>query len=169
MNLPAVDLGIMAEHLSTHEGVINKLKMYYVSVHNPTLKKLLEIHIKTLRNHVAVMLALIDPDRNTKVHLPDMENLHSKMVTGNLSEYEKDITLEGRATAKLMGTDNFNSALLMKDANVQNVHFKMSHQDISMQMMYGRLLKEMNAEFVPKASKEMQQLTLQKFYHVLNE
>ncbi len=38
MSLPAVDLGIMAEHLSTHEGMINKLKIYYPLLTKPVLK-----------------------------------------------------------------------------------------------------------------------------------
>src|SRR5699024_3336103 len=33
--LPSVDLGLMAEHLSTHEGMINKLKVYHINTTNP--------------------------------------------------------------------------------------------------------------------------------------
>ncbi|MBT2758796.1 hypothetical protein J7E71_23270 [Mesobacillus foraminis] len=168
MSLPAVDLGIMAEHLSTHKGVIHKLKMYYSTVQNPDLSKLLKLHIKVLRNHVNTMLALINPDRNGEVHLPSMEIVHLSMGSA-LSEMEKDIVLEARATAKLMGSDNFNSALMMKDTNVKNVHLQMSYQDVTMQMLYGNLLKAMNGEFVPKVSKEMQRLTFEKYQHVQNE
>ena len=35
--LPAVDLGIVAEHLTAHEGVINKLEVYQANVTNPNL------------------------------------------------------------------------------------------------------------------------------------
>ncbi|WP_019153611.1 hypothetical protein [Robertmurraya massiliosenegalensis] len=169
MTLPAVDLGIIAEHLSTHEGVINKLKMYYRSASNPVLQNLLKLNINVLRNHVVAMLALIDPERNKVVDLPDMESSLSNMGAGRLSEFDKDIALEARATAKLMGSDNFNSALMMKDSNVKNVHLQMSYQDITMQMMYNTLIKEMNGEFVPRVSKEMQMQTLQKYFHVQNE
>jgi hypothetical protein len=169
MSLPAVDIGIMAEHLSSHEGVINKLKMYYGSVNNPVLRKLLNLNINTLRNHVVVMLALIDPERNKEVHLPDMESYHLHISEGKLTKLDKDIALEARAAAKLMGSNNFNSALMMKDINVKNIHLQMSYQDITMQMLYDNFLKGMNGEFVPKVSKEMQRLTLQKYLHVKDE
>jgi hypothetical protein len=168
MNLPAVDLGMMSEHLGTHEGVINKLKIYYTSVQNPVLKDLLGLNIRTLRNHVAAMLALIDPNHGI-VHLPEMESLKMDGYGGNLHEFEKDIVLEARASAKLMGSDNFNSALMMKDTNVKNIHLQMSYQDVSMQMMYDRLLQQTMGEFIPKASTEMQRLTLQYYSHVKNE
>ncbi|WP_257345743.1 hypothetical protein [Pseudalkalibacillus decolorationis] len=32
MSLPAIDLGLMAEHLATHEGMISKLKHYHSKV-----------------------------------------------------------------------------------------------------------------------------------------
>lgn len=167
MNLPAVDLGIMAEHLSTHEGVINKLKMYHTTVKNSNLKNLIHLHIKTLRNHVTTMLLLIDPDRNREVHLPKMD--HVQLGTGVLNEMEKDITLELRAASKLMGSDNFNSALLMKNMNVKNIHLQMSYQDITLQMMYNKLINRIDGDFVPMVTKEMQRRTIQKFYHVQKE
>lgn len=169
MNLPAVDLGIMAEHLSTHEGVINKLKMYYSSVQNPMLKNILELNIHTLRNHVKTMLALIDPDQTHKVHLPEMKHFDFHMNAGNLSESEKNIAFEARSTAKLMGSDNFTSALMMKDPNVKNIHVQMAYQDVSMQMIYDHLIKHTHEEFIPTVSKEMQRMTLQHFKHVQNE
>lgn len=169
MNLPAVDLGIMAEHLSTHEGVNNKLKMYYSSVQNPVLKNILELNINMLRNHVRTMLALIDPDRTHQVHLPELQRFDFSMDAGKLSEIEQDIALEARSTAKLMGSDNFNSALMMKDPNVKNIHLQMVYQDVSMQMIYDHLIKHTHGEFIPTVSKEMQFMTLQHYKHVQNE
>ncbi|MFC4322259.1 hypothetical protein [Litchfieldia salsa] len=169
MTLPAVDLGIMSEHLSTHEGVINKLKMYYVSVSNPVLKKMLMLHIQTLRNHVTTMLELMNPSSH-HVHLKEMANFESHSVLVQLTEVEKDITLEVRATAKLMGSDNFNSALMMKDPKVKNIHLKMSYQDITLQMLYDKLLKDLGGgEYIPKVSDEVQRMTFEKFHHVKNE
>jgi hypothetical protein len=169
MNLPAVDLGIMAEHLSTHEGVINRLKMYIKTVQNHMLKKILELHLIVLRNHVKTMLALIEPNRTHEVHLPEMNSLDWDVGIGKLEEYEKDIALDTRSTAKLMGSDNFNSALMMKDSNVKNIHLKMSYQDVNMQMMYDHLIKLTQGDFIPRVSAEMQRLTLQHYYHVQNE
>ncbi|NLP51661.1 hypothetical protein [Bacillus sp. RO1] len=169
MNLPAVDLGIMAEHLSTHEGVINRMKMYDHSVQNPMLKKLLDLHIKTLKNHAETMLALIEPDRTQEIHLPEMDTIVWEGDFGELEEYEKDIALDLRSTAKLMGSDNFNSALMMKDYNVKNIHLKMSYQDVTLQVMYDHLIKLAQGEFIPIVSKDMQLLVLNHYYHVLNE
>ncbi|WP_053360876.1 hypothetical protein [Bacillus sp. FJAT-27251] len=169
MNLPAADLGIMAEHLGTHEGVIHRLKMYYSSVQNPVLKKILELHITVLRDHVRTMLALIDPERTHPVQLQEMGSINWNMNFGRLNEYEKKIALDSRSTAKLMGSNNFNSALLMEDANVKNIHLQMSYQDVSLQMMYDHLIQHSSEEFIPRASKEMQRLTLQHYNHVQNE
>ncbi|QBP41267.1 hypothetical protein [Paenisporosarcina antarctica] len=169
MNLPAVDLGIMAEHLTTHEGVINRLKMYNKLVRNHMLKKLLDLHLKTLRNHVKTMLALIEPGQTHQVHLPKLDSFNWDVDFETLEEYEKDIALDTRSTAKLMGSDNFNSALMMKDSNVKNIHIKMAYQNVSMQMMYDHLIMQTQGEFIPRVSNEMQQLTLKHYYHVQNE
>ncbi len=169
MNLPAVDLGIMAEHLNTHEGVIYRLKIYDQSLQNIVLKRIVELHLKTLRNHVKTMLALIDPNRTHTVHLPDLDSINWNVDIGTLEEYEKDIALDARSTAKLMGSDNFNSALMMKDSNVKNIHIKMSYQDISLQMMYDYLIKHTRGEFIPRVSNEMQRMTLQHFNYLQYE
>ncbi|WP_077622963.1 hypothetical protein [Sediminibacillus massiliensis] len=169
MNLPAVDFGIMAEHLSSHEGVINKLKMYYGSVTSTALKRLLSLHINTLRNHVAAMLELIDPDRYETVHLPDIDQVDLGMGPGPLTEIEKDIIKEATASAKLMSNDNYTSALLMKDPNVKNIHIQMAYQDVTFQMLYDSFLQGASKPFIPRATKEVQQMTLHKYLHVLHE
>lgn len=169
MNLPAVDLGIMAEHLSTHEGVINRLKLYNKMIKNDMLKNLVEMHLEMLRTHVTTMLALIEADRTEKVHLPELGSINWDADVGTLVEYEKDIALDTRSTTKLMGSDNYNSALMMKDPSVKNIHLKMSYQNISLQVMYDHLLKLAHGEFIPRVSKEMQQMTLQHYNHVKNE
>ncbi|WP_456271134.1 hypothetical protein [Bacillus sp. AK031] len=169
MKLPAVDLGLMSEHLAAHEGVINKLKIYHQMVHNEDLKKILRIHINTLRHHVAAMLMLINPNRMEKVQLADLPKTTLNEPVESLAEWEKDIALESRSTAKLMGTNNYNSAAMMKDENVKSIHVKMAEQDIEFQMMYNRLIKAYDGDFVPMASPEMQWMTLQKYQHVLEE
>lgn len=169
MTLPATDLGIMAEHLASHEGMINKLKIYYKTVTNPILKNLLYTHISVLRNHVRAMLALIDLNQKGPFHLHGMDDVHLINVYGNFTEQEKDITLEARATAKLMASDNFMSALLMKDSNVKHVHIEMALQEVKLQTMYGEIINYITGDFTPKVTKEMQQITLQKYYHILNE
>jgi hypothetical protein len=168
MQLPAIDLGLMAEHLAAHEGVIFKLKVYHQNVQNKALKKILRIHIETLESHVAAMLLLIDPNRVQKVRLPDLQDNIDETI-GNLLPWEKNIALESRSTAKLMGTDNFNSAAMMKNDNVKSIHTKMSDQDIALQKMYNKVITAANGDYVPMASIEEQWKTLQKYQHVMKE
>jgi tRNA(Glu) U13 pseudouridine synthase TruD len=169
MKLPAIDLGLMSEHLAAHEGVITKLKIYHQMVHNGYLKKILRLHIMTLRHHVAAMLMLIDPNRMEKVHLADLPKTPLNEPVESLAEWEKDIALESRSTAKLMGTNNYNSAAMMKNENVKSMHVKMAKQDIEFQMMYNQLIEAIDGDFVPMATPEMQWMTLQKYQHVAKE
>jgi len=169
MRLPATDLGIMAEHLATHEGMINKFKIYYMTVRNPVLKNLLYRHIHILREHVRVMLEFIDPSKAGQVHLPSLKDIHLKFGNEQISEQEKDITLEARATAKLMSSNNFMSALMMKDVNVKHAHIEMALQEERFQSLYNQIIKHIDGEFTPKVSEKMQLLTLHKYYHILSE
>src|SRR5690625_5468491 len=68
-SLPAVDLGLMADHLIAHEGVINKLELYQTKVTNATLKEIIVSHTSVMRDHVRVMLALINPYLNEHLEL----------------------------------------------------------------------------------------------------
>lgn len=115
------------------------------------------------------MLALIDPNRTEKIHLVDLPKIPLSEHIGNLAEWEKDIALESRSSAKLMGTNNYNSASMMKDENVKSIHVKMAKQDIQLQTMYGQLIKAVNGDYVPMATPEMQWMAIQKYQHVLNE
>jgi hypothetical protein len=169
MRLPAIDLGLMAEHLAAHEGVIYKLRIYHQNVQDKTLRKVLKSHIDMLQNHVAIMLMLIDPNRVEHVYLPEIKEIYLNEPLGNLSQSEKNIVLESRFTAKSMGTNNFNSATMMKNDNVKNIHLQMSYQDIEFQKMYNKLIVAADADFTPMASPEMQWMTLQKYQHVMNE
>lgn len=169
MTLPAADLGIMAEHLSTHEGMIRKLNIYYKTVTNPILKNLLCTHINVLRDHVRAMLTLIDPNQNRQVHLHGMQDVHLSNLYGNYTEEEMDIALEAGATAKLMASDNFTSALMMKDLNVKNIHVEMALQDVNLHAMYNVIINYNTEGFTPKVTPNMQQLTYQRYYHVLHE
>ncbi|MFJ6414502.1 hypothetical protein ACIQLG_17105 [Terribacillus saccharophilus] len=169
MRLPAIDLGIMAEHLSTHEGLINKLKVYYELVNEPRIKRLIQVNINMLRNHVVTMLQLINPDQSREVHLPELPNidtLFSPIV--HLNENENDITLELRSTAKWMGMENFNSALMMKNNKVKNIHIMMAYQNVTMQSLYNKI-EDIYGEFIPYSDAELQRLTFKKYYHVQNE
>ncbi len=169
MRLAAVDLGIMAEHLATHEGMISKLKWYHAKVSNPILKQLLHSHIVILKSHVQAMLALVDPRYHGQVSIPRVEEVQLNLQNQTFTEAEVDITLEVRGMAKLMAGDNFMSALMMKDKNVKHIHVQMAEQDKKFQSMYNEIVKYVNAAYVPKATEQEQLETLKKYYHVLQE
>lgn len=169
MNLPAVDLGIMAEHLPTHEGVISKLKIFNEIVENQELKKLIQLNIQMLREHVRAMLELIDPNRKREVKLAEMSDIQINTDKLKLSEQEKEIILETRSGSKLMGSNNFNSALMMKDMNVKNIHIQMAYQDVRMQMLYNMVVEHVDADFTPRVSEEMQAKTHDKYKHILKK
>lgn len=169
MNLPAADLGIMAEHLPAHEGAINKLKIFKEIVESQELKKIIQLNIQMLREHVRAMLELIDPRRKGEVELAEMPDIQINTEMLKLSEQEKDIVLETRAASKLMGSNNFNSALMMKDMNVKNIHIQMSYQDIRMQMLYDMVVEHVDGDFTPRVTEEMQAKTHEKYKHILKK
>jgi len=169
VRLPSADLGLMAEHLATHEGMINKLKMYYVIVSHSVLKKLIEVHIDVLRRHVKIMMELINPNQTGPFQLSRMEEINLNNHVEALTEQEKDISLEVRATAKSMAADNFSSALMMQNIYVKHIHIEMALQEVRLQSLYDEIIRHANGDFTPKAEDQMQLLTLEKYKHVLDE
>ncbi len=68
-----------------------------------------------------------------------------------------------------MASNNFMSALMMKNPNVKHAHIEMALQEEKMQSFYDKFLQLYTREFVPKVSENTQLMTLQKFHHVINE
>ncbi|MFD2216184.1 hypothetical protein [Metabacillus endolithicus] len=170
MRIPAADLGLMAQHLATHEGVIHQFKQDYMIVQNPSLKKVLYTSITVMRNHVRVMLALIDPNQTGPKHLPDLhEQQQMSFAHVTLTEEEKKIALKARSTSKSMANNNFSSALMMKKANARQTHIEMALQQSKLQGMYDSIIQQAGGEFTPKATSKEQLLTVQNYLHVLNE
>ncbi|WP_226670127.1 hypothetical protein [Metabacillus litoralis] len=169
MRLPASDLGLMAEHLAAHEGIINKFKRDYLVIQNPTLKQLLYTSITIMRDHVRVMLALIDPQNNGTVHLANIPIQQEEFVYHNMSEKEKHVALEARATSKAMASDNFTSALRMKNTNAKHVHVEMAKQQVKLQGLYNEMIQQINGDYTPKATEKEQIKTFQKYFHILKE
>lgn len=170
--LPSVDLGLMAEHLSTHEGMINKLKVYHINTTNPDLKSIIALQINVMMSHVRVMLSLINPDNNEYVEVPDLDmyDVSNRRVEGTgVNKYnDKWIALEAHAGAKLMSNENYTSALLMKNRNVRNAHVEMALQQLEIQKRYSDFINRMGWSFVPHADTQEQVKTYQHFQHLLN-
>lgn len=161
--LPAVDIGLMAEHLSTHEGMINKLKIYRMNVKNVDLKDTIDLQIKVMRAHVEVMLSLINPQNDDYVEVPDLRisnlNNYQTAIDEHVGYNDKWIALEAKASAKMMSGENYTSALMMKDDNVRNAHVEMALQQLEIQKKYSEFIKRMGWEFTPHVTTQTQEKT----------
>ncbi|MGJ9459859.1 hypothetical protein [Oceanobacillus sp. CF4.6] len=169
--LPAVDLGLMANHLSAHEGVINKLKAYRETVTNHQLRDIISLQENVMQAHVWVMLALINPEYSNKVEVPPLNIYDFKHKSnGGSNETGNDnkwIALEVRHTAKNMSSTNYNSALMMQKPNVKTAHIEMALQQLQLQKIYDEFIESIGWKFVPHASVEEQVNTFLHFQHLL--
>ncbi|SET74750.1 hypothetical protein SAMN05421676_107168 [Salinibacillus kushneri] len=170
-HLPAVDLGLMADHLSAHEGVIHKLKAYQEIVTNHQLRDIIRLQENVMRTHVWVMLALINPEYSHYVEVPPLSNGSTKhsfnSEKNEISHNNKWIVLELRNTAKNMSSTNYNSALMMQNTNVINAHIEMALQQHQLQKKYDEFITHMRWQFVPRVSVEEQVNTFLHFQHLL--
>src|SRR5699024_3135295 len=155
-SLPAIDLGLMAEHLAAHEGVINKLKLYQTEVINATLKEIVVLHANVMSNHVRVMLALINPYQNEYVELAPlsehMQHYNLMAEEQGANSMDKWIALEGHTTAQSMSNENYVSALMMQNQHVRTIHVHMALQQLEIQDKYEELLEKVGWVFTPHAS-----------------
>jgi hypothetical protein len=58
--LKSIDLSLMVEHLNIHKGVLARLESAFCTVERHFLKQIIYEQIVIMRNHVKVMLLLID-------------------------------------------------------------------------------------------------------------
>ncbi|WP_047986555.1 spore coat protein [Ornithinibacillus californiensis] len=168
VHLPAVDLGLMAEHLSAHQGAIQKLHVYEHNVSIPELRETLQLQRNVMEAHVKVMLELINPNTNTNVEVPNLEQVKQKMMqtesnTKNKNKNDKWIALEAHNTAKSMSNQNYMSALMMKNKNVRDVHVEMALQQLSILERYDMIINNKGWTFTPKATYEEQLETYNQF------
>jgi hypothetical protein len=172
MQLKAIDLGLMAEHLDVHKGVIKKLKSYFCSSKNPTLRQIIYEQILIMSNHVGVMLNLIDPTINETVTVSALNQLqHIEIPCRELIHHvsDKTISLEGSHIAKTMSQGNYNSALRMKTHNVKDIHLQMAFQQFRLQERYENFIKGMGWSHEPNVTLEEQNKTVKNYkdmYHL---
>ncbi|MFS0752807.1 hypothetical protein [Oceanobacillus sp. 1P07AA] len=170
-SLPAIDLGLMAEHLSAHEGVINKLAHYQSIVTNLELRNILSLQENVMHSHVWVMLAFINPNYHIEVKVPPLsayreEHIFERPGNGDVNKW---IALEANNTAKNMSVENYNSAMMMQDMNVKNAHIEMALQQNQIKEKYAEFIKKMGWDFAPKATTSSQVNTFLHFEHLLNQ
>src|SRR5699024_660269 len=154
-SLPAIDLGLMAEHLAAHEGIINKLELYQTKVINASLKEIISLQINVMREHARVMLALINPHQNEYVKLKPL-NEHVRHYNLQAEDHrtkqmDKWIALEAQDTAKSMSNENYASALMMQNQHVSTIHVQMALQQLEIKNKYSELIEKMGWVFTPFA------------------
>ncbi|WP_047984066.1 spore coat protein [Ornithinibacillus californiensis] len=166
--LPAIDIGLMIEHLSTHEGMIKKLEIYRMKVRSEELKDTIDLQIKVMRAHVEVMLSLINPQNDDYVEVPDLRNASLNNYQTAIDEHvgynDKWIALEAKASTKMISGENYTAALMMKDNNVRNAHVEMALQQLEIQKKYSEFIKRMGWELTLGISNKKQELAYQ-FYN----
>ena len=170
-SLPAIDLGLMTEHLSAHEGVINKLKTYQTIITNNELRKIIKLQENVMQTHVWIMLALINPEYTGYVEVPSLSNYQIKQnsKSGRIdnSKDDKWVALEVHSTAKNMSNNNYNSALMMQNQNVKKAHIEMALQQQQIQKMYSDFIEKKGWKSVPRISIQQQLNTYFHFQHLL--
>ncbi|MGJ9383865.1 hypothetical protein [Salipaludibacillus sp. CF4.18] len=65
MRLPVIDIGLMNEHLATHEGLLGKLDVYLEATLDKFLMKLITAQREMLKVHIQVMLELLKPQKKS--------------------------------------------------------------------------------------------------------
>ncbi|MEN2768910.1 hypothetical protein [Ornithinibacillus xuwenensis] len=167
--LPAIDLGLMAEHLAAHQGAIQKFRVYEHNVSDPKLREIIHLQKNVMLEHVKVMLAFINPNTTNKIEVPSIESVKQQQealqmkVSPESSYNNKWITLEAHSTAKNMSNLNYVSALMMKNQQVRNAHLEMALQQLKFQEEYERIINVNGWSYIPKATKEEQLKTYQQF------
>ncbi|WP_138416026.1 hypothetical protein [Aquibacillus sediminis] len=147
MSLPAIDVSLMNEHLSTHKGQLHKLKQYYQQIRDPYIKQITNAQTIIMENHVDVMLSLLDPYHNHWVQVIPLQQVFNQLQLNQASPIkqpsDKSIVLELHSTAKFMANNNFLSALMMKNDNVKQVHYEMATQQANFEKIYSDYIKHM--------------------------
>ncbi|MGJ9383864.1 hypothetical protein [Salipaludibacillus sp. CF4.18] len=85
--------------------------------------------------------------------------------TGN--ELTKRISLELQATANSMASTNFNSALMMKNENVKQVHFEMAIQQATYLNYVNYFVEEKKWSISVKGTQDQQNKIIEHFKHLV--
>lgn len=171
MILKSIDLSLMAEHLMIHKGVLSRLESAYCTVHSNELKQIIYEQIVIMRNHVKVMLLLMDPNQNehvTVAALNELDPVSIKCQNQNTQSKEKNIAIELKNTAKTMANANFSSALRMKAQNVRDIHINMALQQATIQHRYHLFLEQNMKEVAPESSIQEQLNTMNSIKKMFN-
>ncbi|MFC4321609.1 hypothetical protein [Litchfieldia salsa] len=126
-----IDVGLMANHIPAHKGIISRLELYSQSVSNGQLLTIFQKQIGMMKNHVQVMNQLLNPNQQLQVAVPPIPNNSTgyyNQPKGNIGIEEKDMLFDAHFTAVSMANENFMSASNMKAPLVKRAHIEMGLQ-----------------------------------------
>ncbi|HZG58697.1 hypothetical protein [Paenibacillus sp.] len=167
MRLPAVDTGLMANHLEKHEAILAKLSLYRTLAKDETYDRIVSEQIRVMLDHVRAMLELLDPERREPVRLKPIAHRFAAALMAEWPLDFKQLLAETRATSLNMARENFLSALQMHHPNAKRVHVDMALQQVHFAERYGELMRAHGWEQHPMASPEEQRETIARFAHML--
>ncbi|WP_019153638.1 hypothetical protein [Robertmurraya massiliosenegalensis] len=152
--LKTIDVGLMANHLPAHKGVIHRLEIYENNTKDLQLNVILKKQIIIMENHVKVMNQLLNQTPN--IVLPPipqdvpMNNNHT-MKPDTMFE-DSSVALDVHFTATAMAKENFLSASNMKDPQAKKLHVEMALQQLEIAKQYEMLAQQLGWLTHPNAS-----------------
>ena len=159
--LKTIDVGLMVNHLSAHEGVIKRLDLYVKITKNQQLLNILGQQIGTMKNHVQVMNMLLDPNHSKQVTLPPIPQngfqINTQQSIMEIGLEDKYMALDAHFTATAMANDNFISSTNMKDPHVKHIHVEMAMQQSQIAKQHEMLGEQMGWMTHPNATTNEQQ------------
>ncbi|WP_170007466.1 hypothetical protein [Bacillus fonticola] len=166
--LPAIDVGLMDNHLSAHEGIVSRLQLYLKIAKDRNVTQVLEKQLQVMKNHVVVMNQLLNPSQQGQVVLPPIpqttgDNGTEAPVNAGIQIEDRHITLDAHSTANAMANDNFISASAMKNPVVKKIHSEMALQQEAIAKMYNQIL-ETNGWVKSSMAKQQEQIDTANYY-----
>ncbi|WP_028784596.1 hypothetical protein [Thalassobacillus devorans] len=171
MILKMIDLSLMAEHLPVHKAELDKLASYICNIQNTEVKQVATEQYMVMRNHVKVMVALMNPVQNENIGVNDLHKWEPVEINCHQSSIgisQDDMLIELAASAETMANKNFNSGLRMKADNVRNIHVHMALQQMMILNRYIALMDKLTKNTAPESSRIEQEETYHTFKNMFN-
>ncbi len=158
--IKTIDVGLMANHLDAHKGVIKRLELYMRMTKNQQLVHTLNQQIGAMKNHVKVMNQLLDPTNTNPVTLPPIpQNVMNHGIQSPFIDtgmVDRDITFDALFTANAIANDNFISSSNMKNQQVKQLHAEMAKQQSHIANQYEMLAEQLGWLSHPDATNQEQ-------------
>ena len=152
--LKTIDVGLMANHIPTHKGIIKRLEIYANNSLEPQLTAILNKQITIMENHVKVMNQLLNQTPNV-VLPPIPQNIpinSNRSMNSNTGMEDRAIALDSHFTATAMANENFLSATNMKNPQVKRLHVEMALQQLEISNQHEMLAQQLGWMSHPNAS-----------------